>query len=182
MGTQKLLLPFAGTTVVAYVVKQLAASPLDGVVVVVSPEGEKICAEARTAGATTVLNPEPDADMLSSVRCGLRALPLDCDAAVVALGDQPTIPPGLVSDLIAALSSRPGAIIVPTHAGQRGHPVLISARWFEDILTRYEGIGLRGLLAEHPESVVELPVHDERVLHDMDDPDAYRRALDASDG
>ena len=36
-------------------------------------------------------NPETDGEMLSSVRCGLAAMPDDCIAAVVALGDQPGV-------------------------------------------------------------------------------------------
>ena len=40
---------------------------------------------------TFVVNPDAAGDMLSSVRCGLKALPAECNAAIVILGDQPTI-------------------------------------------------------------------------------------------
>src|SRR4051812_36523935 len=91
MGTQKLLLPFAGTTVVGHVVRTLLAVPVRAVVVVVSSEGNEVGKEARRGGAAFVTNADPDADMLSSVRCGIRATPADADAALVALGDQPTL-------------------------------------------------------------------------------------------
>jgi len=177
MGTQKLLLPFAGTTVIGQVVRTLRAAPVEGVIVVVSPDGEPVASEATRAGAATAINPDPGADMLASVRCGLRALPAGCDAMLVALGDQPTVRSRLVAELIDTFTSRPDAIVVPTHAGRRGHPLLIASRWFDDLLTRHDGVGVRGLLAERPDCVVELTVEDERILHDVDDPDDYRRAV-----
>lgn len=173
MGTQKLLLPFAGSTVIGHVVRTLLSAPVKGVVVVTSPDGEAVGVAAKTAGAIVVVNDDPAAEMLTSVRCGIRALPADRDAALVALGDQPTVRGQLVADMIAADAS----IVVPTCNGRRGHPLLIGSQWFDDILTRYDGVGLRGLLVNRAEHVVELAVADERVLQDMDDPDAYGRAL-----
>jgi molybdenum cofactor cytidylyltransferase len=177
MGTQKLLLPFGGSSVIGHVVRTIVAAPVRGLVVVASPDGEAVERAAKEAEAATVVNPDPEADMLSSVRCGLRALPADCDAALVALGDQPTIRPELIAGLIALLDTRVEAIVVPTHTGRRGHPLLIASRWFGDILTRFDGVGLRGLLADHPESVVEVEAGDEAVLHDMDEPQDYARAV-----
>ena len=178
MGTQKLLLPFAGTTVIGQVVRTLRASPVAGVIVVVSPEGEAVAAAAGGEGATVVTNDVPAADMLSSVRRGVRALPDDCEGALVALGDQPTVRSELVAMLVDAAAARAGAIIVPAHGGRRGHPVLIPSRWFGEVLTRHDGVGLRGLLGGHPEDVVEVAVADEWVLHDIDDRSAYRAAVD----
>jgi molybdenum cofactor cytidylyltransferase len=142
----------------------------------------EVADEVRRAGAETVVNPGHDADMLSSVRCGLRALPPDCDAALVALGDQPTLRAGLVAAMIESLDSRAGGIVVPTHDGARGHPLLFAATWFDEILSRYGGIGLRGLLTAHPDAVVEVPVGDAQILDDMDDPEAYRRAVQTLHG
>jgi molybdenum cofactor cytidylyltransferase len=177
MGTQKLLLPFAGTTVIGHVVRTLLAAPVRGAVVVVSPANTGVADEARRAGADTVTNAAPHADMLSSVRCGLRALPAECDAALVALGDQPTIRPNLIADLVLALHDHDGRIVVPVCGGIRGHPLVIAAKWFDEALLRHDGVGLRGLLSAHPDSVVEVPTRDPEVLRDVDDPEAYRRAV-----
>ena len=119
--------------------------------------------------------------MLSSVRCGIRALPPDCDAAMVALGDQPTVRTRLVSALLQEFARHPGSIVVPAHAGRRGHPVLFPSECFKDVLTRYDGVGLKGLLDAHARRVRELRVDDEMVLHDVDDPEGYGRALGSRD-
>jgi molybdenum cofactor cytidylyltransferase len=133
---------------------------------------------------TFVSNPDPDGDMLSSVRCGLRALPASCEAVLVVLGDQPGVTRKLVGDLIRAFRAQPPEsgtpnrkIIVPTHAGRRGHPLLFAARYRDEILTRYDGVGLHGLLAAHPEVVAELEVFTAVELADMDTPEDYQRQL-----
>jgi molybdenum cofactor cytidylyltransferase len=175
MGTQKLLLSFAGTTVIGQIVRTLRASPVRGVIVVTSPAEPAVASAAREAGAEVVANNDPAAEMLGSVRRGIRALPADCDAALVALGDQPTLRPELVTALVESAAG--GSIVVPLFRGRRGHPVLVPSRLFGEVLTRFDGVGLRGLLATHGEDVVELPAGDEWVLHDVDDPDAYRAAV-----
>ena len=177
MGTQKLLLPFGGTTVIGQVVTTLRASPVAGVVVVTSAHDPAVAAAARDAGAVTVTNDDPAGDMLGSIRCGVRALPAECDAALVALGDQPTLRPELVGGLLEAAAARPDALVVPAYNGRRGHPLLIPSRWFGEVLTRHDGVGLRGLLAYHPQDVLEFMVSDEWVLHDVDDVRAYAAAL-----
>ena len=177
MGTQKLLLPFAGTTVIEHVIAQLSAAPVRGIFAVVRATDDAVAAAASRTGATPVVNPDADADMLSSVRCGIRALPPDCDAALVALGDQPTVRTGLVSALLEEFARHPASIVVPSHAGRRGHPVLFPSECFADVLTRYDGVGLKGLLEQHAARVRELRVDDETILHDVDDPEGYARAL-----
>ena len=125
-----------------------------------------------------VINDEPDADMLSSVRCGLRALPPECDAVLVAPGDHPAVTPDLIRRMSNQYVAHAAAIVVPVFRGRRGHPLLFSSRFVGEILTEYDGVGLRGLLDAHPTEVVELAVADEGVVQDVDVPEDYRRALE----
>ncbi|MHC4712419.1 MAG: nucleotidyltransferase family protein [Planctomycetota bacterium] len=180
MGTQKLLLPYGGMTVVARVVDQLTASGVDSVLVVVNAQGAAVAEEALRHGAAVVTNPEDEAPMLSSVRCGLRALG-PCEAVLVALGDQPSITSGLVDSMIAALSEAGKGIVVPTYGGKRGHPLLFSAKYTDEILSLYDETGLRGLLDAHPDDVFEMAASTDAVLSDMDCPEDYRREIERLD-
>jgi molybdenum cofactor cytidylyltransferase len=182
MGTSKQLLPFGSTTVLGHVVDQLLQSRLDGVCVVVGHEAEQVSRAVSRERVRIVRNPDyVQGEMLSSIRCGLRALPAGCSAALIALGDQPTITTELVDQMVLAFSTAGPGILVPVHDGKRGHPVLIAASYFNEVLTRYDDVGLRGLLAAHPEDVVELPVSSSKVLFDMDKPEDYRRLLMSKD-
>jgi CTP:molybdopterin cytidylyltransferase MocA len=124
-----------------------------------------------------VPNPDAEGDMLSSVRCGLRALPPQCEAVLVALGDQPSVTADLVARMVEAFRTSGRGIVVPTCGGSPGHPILFSARYREEVLTCHDGVGLCGLRRAHPDDVFQMRVTDPSVLTDMDHPEDYRRAL-----
>jgi len=175
MGVQKLLLPFGGTTVVGHIVSELNRSVVDTVIVVVGHDGDRVAEELSGRSVSIATNPNYKAGMLSSVRCGLDALPKQCDAVMVALGDQPAISAGLVDEMVQSFGSTDKGILVPLYRGKRGHPILFSVGYRDEVLERYDDVGLRGLLRTHPDDVYELDVPTSAVLSDMDYPEDYQR-------
>ncbi len=115
--------------------------------------------------------------MFSSVRCGLTALGQECRAVMVALGDQPSVTSELIDQMVRSFAATQKRILVPFYDGRRGHPVLFSANYRDEILTQYDDVGLRGLLQAHPDEVFELSVSSSAVLSDMDCPEDYQREL-----
>jgi molybdenum cofactor cytidylyltransferase len=180
MGTQKLLLPYAGQTVIGQIVDNVLASPIERAFVVTRNDDEAIRLALAGKPLTFVVNLDPAADMLSSIRCGVRSLPPDCIAAIVVLGDQPTIRAELVAGLIRTLQTAAAKIVVPSFRGRRGHPILVSAECFGEVLTQHDCVGLRGLLNAHPHDIATLEVDDPKVLTDMDSPDDYHREISTS--
>jgi molybdenum cofactor cytidylyltransferase len=177
MGTQKLLLPFAGQTVIEHVVDQVLAGQIRRVFAVVSTENDLVAAALSAKSVTLALNRDPDAEMLSSVRVGLRALPSDATAAMIILGDQPSLRTKIVDELIVALNASRKGIVAPVHERKRGHPLLIAARYFDELQQHYDDVGMRGLLAAHSDNIEEITVTDPGVLADMDHPEDYDREL-----
>ncbi len=177
MGVQKLLLDYGGKSVISHIVEQLLGSVTDEVYVVVGHDRDRVAEESR--GVSVVFNEDYKTGMLSSVRCGLRAIPETCRAVLVALGDQPTITSELVDEIVRAYDATKKGIVVPTYADRRGHPLIVSVRYRDRILTDYDDVGLRGLLREHPEDIFELAVSTPHVCLDMDEPSDYSRAIDA---
>ena len=180
MGTQKLLLPFGSTTVVGHIVGQLLNSAVDKAFVVTGHDADTVAGAlaALRARITIVHNPEYRSGMLSSVRCGLRALPPEARGVLIALGDQPAINASLVNDLIQAFAKRAKGIVVPAYEGRRGHPLLFATRYSDEILTLYGDTGLRGLLHAHPDDVLEVSASTPAVVSDMDFPEDYRREIE----
>ena len=177
MGTQKLLLPFAGRTVIGHIAGEILRSPISETLVVVGQDAARIAEALAGLRAQIVTNPDPGGEMLSSVRCGLRALPADCDAVLVALGDQPTITSDLVGRMIDAFRTGGRGIVVPVHGGKPGHPILFSTRYRREILRGYDDVGLCGLRQAHPGDVLEFGVAGPSVLRDMDYPEDYQQEL-----
>lgn len=176
MGTLKQLLPFGDRTVLERVVDALLASRATPVVVVLGHRAEDVRAALGSRPVIVTLNPDPAGDMLSSVRCGLRATPPD-RPVLIALGDQPLITPGLIEQVIDAFEQGRGGIVIPTYQGQRGHPMIMAARYREDIFALQGAGGLKQLRDRHPDEVSEVPVETDAVLIDLDDPQAYQAAL-----
>ncbi len=177
MGTQKLLLPFGGATVVEHIVDQLLASRMESVHVVMGSDADRLAGRLGARPVALVRHPEPAAAMLSSVRCGLRALP-PCEGVLVALGDQPSITSELIDDLVAAFDASGGGSVMPSDVGGSGHPIVFSMDYRDEVLTRFDEVGLRGLPHAHPDDVLEVEVATSAVLADVDYPDDYRRELD----
>jgi molybdenum cofactor cytidylyltransferase len=177
MGVQKLLLPFGGKTVIAHIVDQLLASTVDEVHVVVGHQAEHISAELSGRAVSIVKNPNYKSGMLSSIRCGLASLSKNCRTVLVVLGDQPSITTGLIDRMLQSFATTEKSILVPLYKGKRGHPILFSSHYRDEILTHYGDMGLRGLLHSHPDDIFELEVPTASVLCDMDYPEDYRREL-----
>jgi molybdenum cofactor cytidylyltransferase len=175
MGTQKLLLPLGGKPVIARVVDELSCSPVDEIFVVVGSEGERLRETLIGKRVRFVENPDTAGDMLGSVRCGLRALPKDCKAALVALGDQPGITTALVDELSRCFHQGEANIVVPTCNGHRGHPVLISSQYFDEVMASHTTTGLRGFLNAHSKETLSVAASEVAAMDDMDTPADYDR-------
>jgi molybdenum cofactor cytidylyltransferase len=176
MGTQKLLLPLQGKPMIAIVVDELLRSPVDEVFVVVGKDGDAVRQALAGRNVRFVTNTQPEEEMLQSVRCGLAAMPPETVAAIVALGDQPGISSDVVAELVCSYHASEHGIVVPICGGKRGHPLLFSVRYREEVLTCHDGRGLRGLLDAHPDDVLEVEVGKPGVLEDIDWPEEYERA------
>ncbi len=181
MGSPKALLTTRGRTFLGQLVDAFAAGGCDAVVVVTGPETEndavRIAAEARSLGARVVVNPHRDAPQIASLRAALRALPNGTRAALVSPVDSPGATPAIVAAMITAAEGAP--IVVATHGGRRGHPVLFAASVFDELLEGSLPEGARSLIRSHGDSVRELEVGDDGVLLDVDTPEEYRRLREA---
>ena len=100
-----------------------ASTSLDGILVVLgAPEVE--------TDAATVHCPEWERGPGASLRCGLRALPADAEAAVVVLADGPELDPRAVDRVVASWREEGGDVVAAAYGEVRLHPVLLArAAW-----------------------------------------------------
>lgn len=115
------------------------------------------------ADVVPVVNPFPALGMSRSLQLGIRAVPSDADGAVILLGDQPTVSPGLVADLVRARGQRP---IVATKAGGLMAPpaflersafamadVATGDRGLRDLMRDNAGVVTAVEVGEHPPDI-----------------------------
>jgi molybdenum cofactor cytidylyltransferase len=175
MGEPKALLPFGEKTMIEEVLDRVTAAKVDGVLVVLGSNWEKIAAQINGYRIKVSLNPHFRRGMLSSVVWGFQALPAKVEAGLFVLADQPRIPVWVINRILAAYRTESRGIVIPTFKGERGHPVLIDRKYRDEVNTLDPEVGLRSLVYGHPEDVWEVEVRASAVLRDIDSRADYRR-------
>jgi molybdenum cofactor cytidylyltransferase len=175
-GPNKLVHLLDGRPLVAHTEQILAAAPVDERLVILGHEAERVRA-ALTDAARCIVNPDYASGMTSSIQAGVRAASPRANGYLLLLGDMPFVQGATVAAVVRAFreeeSRWPGSIVVPTHAGKRGHPVLFSRQYREGILRHTEPEGCRALLGKHAGRVVSVAVDDAGILRDLDTPDQF---------
>jgi len=109
--------------------------------------------------------------MGDSISAAVRAT-RDAPGWLVLPGDLPLVQPATLRAVAQALAG--AEAVVPTFAGQRGHPVAFAAPCREALSVLSGSKGAASVLRAH--AVTELPVDDEGILVDIDTVDALADA------
>ncbi len=177
MGRTKATLPYGDSTILETVIAALMASGVDAVTVVLGRNWEEVYPAIEGLDVEVFVNPRPDLGMLSSAQWALAQVRDDLDGFLFALGDQPQIRTEIVDRLLAAAAQSRRGILLPTFEGKHGHPLLVRARYKQEILALPHTVGLNALLLAHADDVEELPVEDPGILKDIDTPEEYEEEV-----
>jgi molybdenum cofactor cytidylyltransferase len=172
----KLLQPIDGEPMVRRVATVALASGARPVIAVTGYEAGRVADALRGLEVSIVHNPSFADGLSTSLRAGLRALPADCDGALICLGDMPWIEAGVLKALMAAFeASGRDAICVPTRHGRQGNPVLWGASYFAEMMAIDGDRGAKPLIARHADSVIEVEVATDGIFGDVDAPSDLAR-------
>lgn len=100
------------------ILERVQASSVDEVVVVLG-------AHEVESSARTVHCPEWERGRGASLRCGLKALGDDAEAAVVVLADGPNLSPAAIDRVLEVRRESGAEVVAATYEGNRGHPVVL---------------------------------------------------------
>ena len=173
MGRQKLLLELRGKPVVRWSVEAIV--PHVGDTVVVTGQDDA-AVRAALAGLSVrfAVNPRPQDGQGSSIAIGAAALKPWTAAALVALGDQPRLPDGLIARLLAERERSGKAIVAPVYRGTQGTPVLFTGDVFKELRALEGDAGARSVVHARPERVARVEI-DAPMPPDVDTPEDYAR-------
>jgi molybdenum cofactor cytidylyltransferase len=172
-AANKLLADVGGRPMVRGVVEAVLASRAGPVLVVTGHQAASVETVLRGLDVTFVDNPDYADGLSSSLKVGIGAVPAGCDGALVLLGDMPQIAGAHLDHLIAAFAAEEGAvIIVPTHEGRRGNPVLWPRAYFAEMLQLEGDAGAKRLMAVHAGDVREVDLDTDAIFLDVDTPEA----------
>jgi CTP:molybdopterin cytidylyltransferase MocA len=154
LGQPKALVEIGGQILAARGAALLSDGGADPVIVVTGATAVDLI------GVISVHNPRWRSGMGSSLAAGLATVPDSCDAAVVALVDQPLVAPEAVARLIAARLAGAG-VAVAAYGGTPRNPVLLGREHWAEVTSLAVGDeGARPFLRAHPELVTAVECGD----------------------
>lgn len=180
MGQAKMLLPWAGTTLIQHVLRIWKSSRVTHVAAVIRSEDSTLRELCEAEGVEIVLADAPP-EMKDSVAIGLLAVemlhtPCDRDVWLMAPADMPGLSAGCINRLIDAHCPENPAIVAPRHAEHRwGHPVLFPWAMSRDVCQLAADESIRCLLGRHP--VLAIDAADDDAVRDVDTMSDYRSQL-----
>jgi molybdenum cofactor cytidylyltransferase len=178
MGSPKALLQFEGDTFLDRLIG-LFSRRCSPVIAVLGAERDRIVAGSSRAGeALLVHNPDFHLGQLSSMQCGLRAVPEDVDGVLFTLVDHPAVQ----ASTIAALLDEPAPTLlrIPQYKGRRGHPIFFSRSLAAEFLELPATSAAREVITRHAAEIAYIEVDDPGILTDVDEPETYRRLVTES--
>lgn len=163
--TTKLVQRVGGRTVIERVVSVVVESGCQSCVVVTGHEEVQIRALLWGKDVSIVSNEAYETGMGSSIVKGVAIVP-NADGYLILPADMPLVKLESVRTIIRAF--RPTGIVAPVFDGRRGHPVLFSSRFRNELLQIDPSGGASPVLSANPGAVFEIEVADSGIHVDID--------------
>ena len=175
MGQPKMLLSWGEQTVIEHVIITFLKAGIDDILVVTGGVREQVERAIDHYSVRKIHNQDYAAgEMLSSLQCGLRAMPLESQAVLIGLGDQPQILEQSIRSICEAYQESKSRLIVPSFQMRRGHPWLVTRPLWGEILELKAPESPRDFLNRHAAEIHYLNMETPSILADMDTPQDYQ--------
>ena len=176
-GPNKLLARFGDVPLVRRMASVALEAPgVTPVVVVTGHMEPEIRAALAGLPVEFAHNPDFAEGLSTSLKRGLASVPPAAAGVLVMLADMPRVDAALLAAVLEQFRGRGGpAIVVATHEGKRGNPVLFSREFLPELALAKGDSGARYVIDRHPEAVVTVEAGAAASL-DVDTVEAMREA------
>ncbi len=178
MGRSKQLLEFNAKPMLSAVLDGLATTSINGIVVVTHDQIARSLDLSNRRDLIICFNNDAATEMIDSVRLGLlswgehvslRA----ADGFLILPADQPGISPDDFEACLATFRRDPNRIIVASHLGRRGHPMIFPKCLSTFVHSIACDRGLQGLLERHSDMIETVSCRSPAVIRNINTPDEY---------
>ncbi|EMA05496.1 molybdenum cofactor cytidylyltransferase [Haloarcula vallismortis] len=178
----KLLATLDGTAVVRQVAETARESSLSDTVAVLGHESVAVAEALDGLSLSIRHNAQYATGQSTSVRHGVEyARSAGWDAALFLLGDMPFVRVETIEALIETYRTESATIVVPTHGGTRGNPVLFDGCHFDALASVSGDRGGRDIIDTN-EKTAFIEVSDPGIRWDIDTDDDFTEFADRRDG
>jgi molybdenum cofactor cytidylyltransferase len=178
MGTpNKLLLPFQETTIVRTVVRQIADTGIEDIIVVTGYESDQVTAALHGLPVHFVFNPYYALGMTSSIKQGVKAA--RGDGYMICLADMVKITSSqysiIMNEFVRCHKADPSCIVIPYYQDNKGNPVVFSSSYRGMILQHHQPEGCREILQQNESHIKRVEMMNDSVLTDLDNWIQYQK-------
>ena len=171
-GENKLSKEIQGIPLIKHSVKNILASSIDELIVVLGYQKETIEKLVnKNEKIKFVFNKDFESGIASSIKTGLDNLSEKTESFFICLGDMPMVNSNIYNQLIKSINKR--EIIVPTYKGQQGNPVLFAKSMKEIIINISGDIGAKKILELNKDKILNLEINDQCVTKDFNTQDSF---------
>ena len=175
-GRNKLLAIVHGKPIIRHVVEAACNSKVDEIIVVLGWEAEKVRRILADLPCRIAVNEEFEKGQSSSLRTGLMEIGKDARAVLVLPGDMARIDSLSINRVVDSYNTNDGLIVVASHNGIHGHPILLDRQLFGEIMTITEDTyGLKAVVERHRTDIHLVETATDNVLRDVDTPADLQR-------
>jgi len=120
-----------------------------------------------------ISNEKQDLGQLYSLHLAMRIIPQEITGILLCLADHPLIKEDTYRRIVEMHLLFPPKVIIPTYEDRPGHPAIFPRVFFREIqdLAPAKPEGVKNILFDHPEAVIDLPVQDPGILMNLDSPE-----------
>ena len=171
-GENKLTKEIKGNPLIKLSVKNILASSVDELIIVLGYQNEIIEKIInKNEKIKFVLNKNFESGMASSIKAGLNHLSKNTEAFIICLGDMPNVNKDIYNKLIQSKDNN--KIVIPTYKGQQGNPILFS-KSVKDILVNVKGdMGAKKILEKNKEKVLNFEINNQAILKNYNTLDSF---------
>ena len=171
-GENKLTKEIQGTPLIKHSVKNIFASSIDELIVVLGHQKETIEKLInKNEKIKFVFNKDFESGIASSIKTGLNNLSEKTEAFFICLGDMPMVNPNIYNQLIKSINKK--EIIVPTNKGQQGNPVLFAKSMKEKIINISGDVGAKKILELNKNKILNVEVGNQSIRKDFNTKDDF---------
>jgi molybdenum cofactor cytidylyltransferase len=138
------------------------------VTVVVGAHASELTPLLKRSSASWVLNRAWEEGVGSSIRAGVAALPVGCEAVLILLGDQIAVSADDLKRLVSAWNGESTVIAAAQYDQQTGVPAIFPAFCFSELSALRGDQGAKAVLHRHRDRVVRVAMPNAAV--DLDTP------------
>jgi len=171
-GENKLTKEIQGIPLIKHSVKNILASSINELIVVLGYQKETIEKLINNNDKIKfVFNKDFESGMASSIKTGLNHLSKKTEFFFICLGDMPMVDSYIYNQLIKSKNSK--EIIVPTYKGQQGNPVLFDKSMKEKIINISGDGGAKKILELNKDKILNLEINDQNIIKGFDTQDNF---------